>query len=259
MELLLCGFMMDKMILKNKVAIVTGSTRGIGEAIVRTLASEGAKVIINSYHSINEGEVLAKELNSKGFNTAYIRADISNEADVRRLFEETIKVYGVVDILINNAGVLYRKKEIEESDIQDYLNLHLINGFGVYLCSEYAGRYMEKGKIVNISSIYGIVPNPNSILASGVKAEVESYTKAFATKYGDRIKVNSVAPGYTDTKIVQNNFSQEELEKVIEKTLSKKLLLPNEIAEIVLFLLKNDNIVGQTIIVDDGFLLNSDN
>ncbi|MCK5449517.1 SDR family oxidoreductase [Candidatus Pacearchaeota archaeon] len=248
--------MMDKMLLKNKVAIVTGSTRGIGKAIVKALVSEGAKVIINSYHSTNEGKELEKELNSQGFNTTYIQADISEEADVQKLFEETIRVYGKIDILINNAGVFLRKNKIEKSKFEDYIEIHKVNGWGVYLCSKYAIQFMETGKIVNISSIYGIQPNPNSILASGVKAEVENYTKSFAKKYKKRIEVNAVAPGYTNTKIVNDNFSSDELKKVTEKMSRKKLLSTKEIANAVIFLIKNDSISGQTITVDGGYLLN---
>jgi len=243
------------MILKNKVAIVTGSTRGIGEAIVRALTLEGVKTIINSNTSINEGKVLENELNSKGFNTIYIQGDISDENDVRGLFDKTIKLYGRIDILVNNAGISYKKSESKKYYFEDYAKMQKINGWGVYLCSKYAAQFMERGKIVNISSIYGIEPNPNSILASGVKAEVESYTKSFAIKCKGKIEVNSVAPGYTNTKIVREKFSRKELKNIVNQTSQKRLLSPKEIADAVVFLLKNDGITGQTIILDGGYLL----
>src|SRR3989344_3600605 len=214
-EHLRCRFITN-MELKNKVALVTGSTRGIGKAIVELLCKNGAIVYINSFKSKEEGEKLQRKL----------------------------------DILVNNAGFYSNNK-----DYETYESFHKVNGWGVYLCTIEAEKLIEKGKIINISSIYGIKPNPDSILASGVKAEVENYTKLFANKFKGRIEVNSVAPGYTNTKIVNDNFSEGVLIELLRNTSQKRLVKPEEIADAVIFLIENDSITGQTIVVDNGILI----
>lgn len=236
--------------LKNKVALVTGSTRGIGKAIVELLCKRGAIVYINSFKSKEEGEKLEKDLTSKGFKVHYVNGDVSSEEDVKKIFDIIKKRYGKLDILVNNAGFYSDNK-----DYVSYNSFHKTNGWGVYSCIVEAEKLMKKGKIINISSIYGINPNPDSILASGVKAEVENYTKVFAKKFKGRIEVNSVAPGYTDTKLVRNNFPENILIKLLNKTSQKRLVETEEIARAVIFLLENDAITGQTIVVDNGFNL----
>ena len=242
-----CRFII-KMEIKNKVALVTGSTMGIGRDIVELLCKNGAIVYINSFKSKEEGEKLQEDLTSKGFKVHYINGDISSESDVKRIFWIIKKEHGKLDILINNAG-FYSGND----NSQSYYSFHRINGWGVYLCTIEAEKLMKEGKIINISSIYGIKPNPDSVLASGVKAEVENYTKVFAKKFKGRIEVNSVAPGYTDTKLVSDNFSEGLLIKLLQNTSQKRLVKPEEIANAVIFLIKNDSITGQTIVVDNGF------
>ena len=248
-EHLRCRFITN-MELKNKVALVTGSTRGIGKAIVESLCKNGAIVYINSFKSKEEGEKLQRELALRGFKAYYINANISSEVDVKRIFDIIKKEYGKLDILVNNAGFYSNNK-----DYETYESFHKVNGWGVYLCTIEAEKLIEKGKIINISSIYGIKPNPDSILASGVKAEVENYTKLFANKFKGRIEVNSVAPGYTNTKIVNDNFSEGVLIELLRNTSQKRLVKPEEIADAVIFLIENDSITGQTIVVDNGILI----
>jgi len=248
-EHLRCRFITN-MELKNKVALVTGSTRGIGKAIVELLCKNGAIVYINSFKSKEEGEKLQRELALRGFKAYYINANISSEVDVKRIFDIIKKEYGKLDILVNNAG-FYSDK----TDYETYELFHKTNGLGIYLCTVEAEKIMKKGKIINISSIYGIKPNPDFILASGVKAEVESYTKVFAKKFKGRIEVNSVAPGYVDTKLVRDNFSEELLTKLLRNTSQKRLVKPEEIADAVIFLIEHDSITGQTIVVDNGILI----
>jgi len=230
-EHLQCRFII-KMEIKNKVALVTGSTRGIGKVITELLCKKGAIVYINSFKSKEEGETLEKNLTSKGFKIHYINANISSEVDVKRIFDIIKKEYGKLDILVNNAG-FYSDK----TDYETYELFHKTNGLGIYLCTVEAEKIMKKGKIINISSIYGIKPNPDFILASGVKAEVESYTKVFATK------------------LVRDNFSEELLTKLLRNTSQKRLVKPEEIADAVIFLIEHDSITGQTIVVDNGILI----
>ncbi len=241
--------------ISNKVILITGSSKGIGKAIVKMLCKKGAIIYLNSYKSKKIGKEFEKELKSQGFKAKYLNGDISSEKDVKEIFEVIKKDQGKLDILINNAGIYLKSDLSNDCKYEAYENFHKVNGWGVYLCTTYAEKLMGKGKIVNISSIYGISPNPNSILASGIKSEVESYTKAFAKKFKGRIDVNAVAPGYTNTSLIKNNLSKKLIAELIEKNSHKRLIEPEEIAKAVVFLIENDAMTGQTLIVDCGALL----
>ncbi len=241
--------------ISNKVALITGSSRGIGKATAEIICEKGAIVYLNSYKSKKDGEELEKKLKSQGYKVKYLNGDISSEGDVKRIFEIIKNEQGKLDILINSAGIYLKSDLSNDCTYEDYKTLHKVNGWGVYLCTSYAEKLMREGKIVNISSIYGIDPNPDSVLASGVKFEVESYTKVFAKKFKGRIEVNAVAPGYTNTNLVKDNFSEDTIKGLLEKTSQKRLIKPEEIAKAVIFLIENDAITGQTVTVDCGILI----
>ena len=243
--------MMSNSKFSNNIALVTGSTRGIGKAIATLLAKQGAIVYINS-RTNSEGIALERIFRKQGLKIHYIQGDISCIEDVRAIFDTIKREQGRVDILVNNAGIFY----YDSSDYTVYNVLHKINGYGVYLCCSLASTYMKNGKIINISSIYGVSPNPDAILASGVKAEVDCYTKAFAKKYLGKIQVNAIAPGYTDTSLLQNHFGKKEITKIIERIPLQRLLKPYEVAGMVSLLLANETISGQTLVIDGGYLLN---
>lgn len=238
--------------IENKVALVTGSTRGIGKAIAEMLCKNGAIVYLNSYNSSTEGFELRDELRNNGYRCSYINGNVSNADDVENIFNLIKKEQGRLEILINNAGVYLP----DSVDIESYNLIHNVNSFGYYLCTVKASEVMKDfGKIINISSIWGIEPNVDSIIASGVKAEIEHYTKAFAKKFKGKIQVNSVAPGYTKTKLLTLSLSEDYIRNVILLTPINRLIEPCEIASTVLFLIQNDSITGQTIVVDGGYTL----
>lgn len=160
--------------IKNKIALVTGSTRGIGRAIAEQLCKEGALVYLNSRNA-EEGEKLEAELRQQEGEVTYINGDVSSEDDVRRIFK-SIRQRGTLNIVVNNAGI-YRD---DRRDYRNYETIHKVNGYGYFLCSCLAAEIMNEGKIINISSIYGSNPDQDAILASGVKAEVEAYTKSLS-------------------------------------------------------------------------------
>lgn len=237
--------------IKDKVALVTGSTRGIGRAVGEKLCRFGAVVYFNSHTSKDEGIKLQVELRQQGLKAFYIAGNVSSEEEVRKIFETIKHEHGQLDILVNNAGI-YCKDTIH---YLDYSTLHKVNGYGYFLCSLLASQIMRGGKIINISSIYGVQPDQDSILASGVKAEVEAYTKAFARKLKGKIEVNSVAPGYTETPLLKASLSPAFIDDVIRNTPTGRLVRPAEIADAVIFLIKNDGITGQTIVVDGGYTI----
>lgn len=228
--------------LKNKVAIVTGSSRGIGRAIVESLVKRGVKVVVNSKDSVSEGKSFVKLLVSKGYDAIYVNADISRRRDVEKLFSEAENCFGHVDILINNAGVFYGLDFGRKQTFEEYNKIHRINGWGVYLCSEVAGDYIKEGSIVNISSLWGVHPNADSVLASGVKSEVESYTKVFASRYKGKISVNAVAPGYVETELMKKYIDSEYIR-------GKKVISPLGISDVVISLLRGVS-SGDTLIVN---------
>lgn len=237
--------------IQDKIALVTGSTRGIGRAIGEKLCRLGAIVYFNSHSSEAKGIKLKEELQKQGLKAFYINADVSSEREVRKIFETIKKQQGRLDILVNNAGVYLQ----DTASYDDYLTIHKVNGYSYYLCCYLASQMMNRGKIVNISSIYGVAPDQDSILASGVKAEVEAYTLAFAKKLKGKVWVNSIAPGYIETTLLKTNLSKEYIDNAIRNTPIRRLIKPEEIANTVVYLVNNDGITGQTIIVDGGYIL----
>lgn len=237
--------------IRDKVALVTGSTRGIGRAIGEKLCRLGAIVYFNSHNSKVEGDKLLAESQKAGLKAFYVVGDVSSEKEAKRIFEIIQKEQGRLDILVNNAGI-YRQ---DEPDYENYSAIHKVNGYGYFLGSLLASQIMETGKIVNISSIYGINPDQDSILASGVKAEVEAYTRAFAKKLKGKVEVNSIAPGYTETPLLRASLSQDFIDNVVSNTPIGKLIRPEEIADAVVTLIQSDGITGQTIIVNSGHTL----
>ncbi|MEK6825626.1 MAG: SDR family oxidoreductase [Nanoarchaeota archaeon] len=241
--------------LQNKTALVTGSTRGIGKAIAQLLCERGASVYLNSFKSIKEGIILEKELRLRGFDVTYLQGDISEKKDIQKILKIIYKQKRRLDILVNNAGIYKKSRSINSIMYAHYEDFHRVNGWGVYLTTLLASKLMKKGKVINISSIYGIDPNPLSILASGVKSEVVNYTLAFAKLFMGKIEVNSIAPGYTDTSLLHKDIPKNQLVSIINCMPQKKLIQPEEIAQAVVFLLENDGVTGQILVVDGGYTL----
>ncbi len=241
---------------KNKVVLITGSSRGIGKATALAFAKEGAKVIINYSKSQKEAEAVVKEIKNLGSTAIAIQADVSNEKEVQRMFTQGEKKYGPVDILVNNAGFVIDKPFFER-DAQEWQRILGINLVSIYLCSKYAALGMKKkksGKIVNITSTNGIdtfttsCPDYDAAKAGGI-----ILTRSLAKELAPYIQVNSIAPGWIDTdmnKDLPQDFIKEEIEKIYVKRMGK----PEEIAHVVLFLASEDAsfITGTTIKVDGG-------
>jgi NAD(P)-dependent dehydrogenase (short-subunit alcohol dehydrogenase family) len=242
--------------LKNKVVIITGSSRGIGKAIAMLFAKEGAKVVINCKDHIDEAKKVVETIGEN--NAFFVQADVSKEEDVKRLILETIKKFGRVDILVNNAGIIFREGDWKSGENIWHATMD-INLTSAWLMIREVAPIMLKqksGSIVNISSIYGFLGAASVLAYSAAKGGVITMTKAMAKDLAPNIRVNAVAPGN-----VMTDMTKEAGEDVIkffnEQTPLKRSAEPEEIARAVLFLASEDAsfITGELIVVDGGYSL----
>lgn len=240
------------MILKNKIAVVTGGSSGIGLAVCEALINEGCKVVF----TYNVNEKGADDLLSKlGENAFKFKVDLQNSVDMQNLFDFVKNKFGSLDILINNAANPSEYVSFDKATGDDILKLLNVNTVSMMLCSRMAVEIMnEGGKIVNTSSIKGWEYGGGSVGYAVSKAGVNSFTKTFAKMVAPKILVNAVAPGYTKTRVYDNQ-PQEKISKWLDGTYLKKWIDMNDLVDAYLFLLKNDSMTGQVIYVDAGFTL----
>ena len=246
--------MTQNKILSGKVALVTGASRGIGKAIAISLGELGAEVIVNYSASDASAEEVAKSINDKGGSSYKLKFDVSDEESVSTAINQIIRDSGKIDILINNAGItrdglLMRMKESQWDEV---INTNLK---GVFLCTKNVSKFMIKqrsGKIINITSIVGLIGNPGQANYSASKAGVIGFTKTCAKEFASRgIKVNAIAPGFIETEMTEN-LNTDDLLKMIPLG---KLGSTDQIASLVNFLVSSDAseyITGQTISIDGG-------
>lgn len=237
----------------NKVAIVSGGSRGIGASIVETLASSGFDVVLNYRFSADN----ANDIASKFSNVVTFQADVSDHAQVKSLVDFTISKFGRIDLLVNNAGIdfINTLSDTSDSDFDTVLRNNLYSAF--YLSKE-VSPYMinaKSGLIINISSIWGIVGASCEMAYSVSKAGLDAMTKSLAKELGpSNIRVNSIAPGIIDTDM--NSFlSKEELSEIVNDIPLERIGLTSDVADTVLFLDKNSYITGQVIQVTGGWNL----
>lgn len=241
--------------LKNKVAIVTGGSRGIGRAIAKVLASAGCDVVITYKSSAQQAQELVQEI-SKNAKAIAIQADSAKFEDAQKVVEETLKNFGKIDILINNAGItkdnlLLRMTEDEWDDVID------TNLKGVFNFTKAAIKHMisqRSGKIINIASVVGLIGNPGQANYAASKAGIIGFTKALAKEVASRnIQVNVVAPGYVETEMTEK-LNEEQKKRLFELIPARRIAKPEEIAYVVKFLAspESDYITGQVIVVDGG-------
>ena len=231
--------------LAGKVAIVTGASKGIGAAVAKALAAEGAAVAVN-YSAGKEGaERVASQITREGGKAIAIRADVSKAADVKQLFELTKKAFGAVDVLVNNAGV-FQFDPLEAITEKEFHREFDTNVLGTILATQEALNYFPPsgGSVINISSIASENPVPNSCLYSATKGAIDTITKALAKELGRRnIRVNTVAPGVVDTEGNRaSGFvgSPNEDAAAAATPLAARSGQPQEIAPVVVFLASDD-------------------
>lgn len=245
--------------LKDKVAIVTGGTRGIGRAIALKLADHGANIVINYRNSDKEAEELKAILEEKGVKVLTVKCDISNFEDSKNLMDKCKEVFGKIDILVNNAGItkdtlIMRMKE------EDFDNVIDVNLKGTFNCAKHASAIMLKqrfGKIINMTSVVGIAGNAGQVNYAASKAGVIGLTKSLAKELGSRgITVNAVAPGFINTDMTAS-LSEKVKEEASKNIPLKRLGDPEDVANLVEFLASDaaNYITGQVINVDGGMVM----
>lgn len=244
--------------LTGKVAVVTGASKGIGAAIAKYLAAEGASVVVN-YSSSKEGaDKVVKEIAGKGGRAVAVQANVAKQKDIERLFTETKKTYGKLDILVNNAGV-YEFLPLENVTDEHFHRLYDLNVLGLLLTSKEATKYFgaEGGSIVNISSVAGIISPPSASVYASTKAAVDSVTRSLAKEFGPRkVRVNSINPGLVLTEGVDTiGFTEGDFRKNFEaQSPLGRVGLPEDIAPAAVFLASGESswITGETLVIAGG-------
>ncbi len=246
------------MMLKDKVAIVTGGTRGIGRAISLLFAEEGAKVIANFSKDVGAAENLMKEAESKGLKIRLFKADVTQFDQVKEMAEETFAQYGRIDILVNNVGLIRDNLLMLMSD-EDWDSLIKTNLTSLFYCCKTVIRKMipeRQGKIINISSVSGILGTAGQTNYAATKGGVISFTKSLARELGSfNIHVNAVAPGLIESEVI-SKMPKEKVEAIIKSSSLGRMGKTEEVAKAVLFLASDDSnyVTGQTIVVDGGII-----
>jgi 3-oxoacyl-[acyl-carrier protein] reductase len=245
--------------LSGKVAVVTGSSRGIGAAIAKTLAAQGARVVVNHRKSPEGAEEVVTAIKADGGNAIIIQANVSESGEAQRLIKETIDTYGQIDILVNNAGTT-RDTLIMMMKDEDWDLVLQTNLFSTYYCSKAAVRPMMKkrsGRIINITSVVGLAGQAGQTNYAASKAGIIGFTKALAREVGSRnITVNAIAPGFIPTALT-DVLPEEMIKSVLANTPLGRLGTVEEVAYAALFLASDEAafITGQVLTVDGGLVM----
>jgi NAD(P)-dependent dehydrogenase (short-subunit alcohol dehydrogenase family) len=257
----------SKFLLKGKVAIVTGGSRGIGQAIAFGFAKAGAKVIVTS-RKVQDLEATAAEIRAFGGEVLVLPAHLGKMEEIQKMVNAVMDKYGRIDILVNNAGASPAMGSVLESDERLWDTIMSLNLKGVYFVSQAAAKIMKKqgsGKIINIASIDGFNPEPGVSVYSVSKAGVRMITRAFAMELArDNIQVNAICPGPISTKMMNSHWghlspeeAKKERDKLCQVLPTCRIGEPDEIAGAAIYLASNASsyTTGTEIVVDGGLLL----
>lgn len=240
--------------LKDKVVLVTGASRGIGRATSLLLAEHGANVVVNYNKSEKDAEEVVSLINEKGGEAIKIKADVSNENEVKEMFSQIKKRFGKIDVLVNNAGIV-QNNLLLMTRTEEFDEIVGTNCKGVFLCMRFATKMMMKkrsGKIINMSSIVGRYGNSGQIVYSGSKAFIIGLTKSAAKELGMYgITVNAVAPGLINTDMIKD-IKDDIIQNLSSNISLGRIGTPEDVAKVILFLCseQGDYVSGQVIGVD---------
>jgi 3-oxoacyl-[acyl-carrier protein] reductase len=242
--------------LQDKIALITGASRGIGAAIARRLAADGAHVVVNFASSPEPADKLVAEITAAGGRARTARADVADESAVAAMFDDLMRQLGRIDILVNNAGT-WAGAPIDKVTLDHVQHLFRLNVFAPLLVAARAARHFPPsgGRIVNIASVAARVPMPDVSVYTATKAAVESLTRNWALELGPRgVTVNAVAPGTTATEAVAaapDDFKRA----TIARTALGRMGTPQDVADVVAFLASDDArwVTGQVIEASGGY------
>jgi 3-oxoacyl-[acyl-carrier protein] reductase len=240
--------------LKDRVAIVTGASAGIGRVIAERLAQEGAAMVVNYGKSADKAKEVVATIESRGGKAVAIQADMSKVADARRLVRDTMRHFGRLDILVNNAGISLAKSLVETTE-QEFDEIFALNVKGPYFALQEAAKVIaDGGRIVNISSGGTHLGIPGATAYLGTKAALEQFTKGLAHELAPKgVTVNTVSPGFTDTAMLWDSFR----EAGAEMSPLKRLGRPQDIADVVAFVVSDQGgwLTRQTIHASGGVVM----
>jgi 3-oxoacyl-[acyl-carrier protein] reductase len=245
--------------LAGKSAIVTGASKGIGAAIAKQLAAEGAEVVVNYSSDKNGADKTVADITAAGGKAVAVKASVAEQADIDHLVSESVKAFGKVDILVNNAGV-YQFAPLEEITAEEFHRQYNTNVLGLLLTTQAAVRHFpaEGGAVINISSVAATLGMPGGAIYCGTKAAVDAVTRSLAKELGPRgIRVNSINPGMVTTEgtasagIDGSDFQNT----VIATTPLGRIGVPQDIATAAVFLASSDSswIAGESLFISGGF------
>jgi 3-oxoacyl-[acyl-carrier protein] reductase len=245
--------------LAGKVAVVTGASKGIGAAIAKELAAEGAAVVVNYSSSKADADKVVKEISAHGSKAIAVQANMSKQGEIDRLFAETKKVFGKLDILVNNAGI-YEFAPLESLTEENFHKQFNLNVLGLLLACQAAAKLFDSagGNIINISSVVSTLAVPNAAIYSGTKGAVDAITRSLAAELGPRkIRVNAIRPGMVETEGTHSaGIAESEMRKQVEsQTPLGRIGQPQDIASAAVFLASADSswITGETFLISGGY------
>ena len=251
----------------RKVAIITGSSQGLGAAIAKKLSERNVNTVINYSSNEDLANHTMKECIKNGVNAITVKANVSNDDDCKKIVKKTIDAFGKVDILVNNAGTtkFADHTKLEKLSDEDFINIYKVNVIGPYQMIRAVEPFMKNngfGSVVNISSIAGKTGIGSSIAYAASKGALNTMTLSLAKALGPEIRVNTVCPGFIGTGWFENRFGKETYERIKKDqeniTPLNKAGTPNDIADSAVFfcLEGSEHITGETLISDAGMHLN---
>ena len=244
--------------LEGQVALVTGSSRGIGAAIAKRLAQAGAKVALNYNASVAAAIEVKETISAGGGEAMLIAGDVSDEGQTKETIKAVIDHFGRIDILVNNAGI-HRDRLLLRMTPADFDEVLQVNLRGAFLCTKYVMPHLIRqhyGRVVNMSSVVGLTGNPGQANYAAAKAGLIGFTKAVAREVASRnVTVNAVAPGYIATGMVED-LTEEQRNQILERIPMERFGTSEDVAETILFLSSKGAgyLTGQVLTVDGGLI-----
>ncbi len=244
--------------LANKVAVVTGASKGIGAEIAKHLAAEGASVVVNYASSRAGADKVVADITAKGGRAVAVQADVAKSDDIKRLFAETKRAFGALDVLVNNAGI-YQFAPLGEITVDDFHKQFGLNVLGLILTTQEAVKHFGPagGSVINISSVVSKLALPGATVYSATKAAVDSITRTLSAELGPKkVRVNAVNPGMVETEGNDSAKEGSDFRKAVEeKTPLGRIGQVDDIAPAVVYFASDDSkwVTGETLFIGGGF------